>query len=243
MSTDHDTDGGKEPDGIVLDTPDPPGDLPYADFEDYRAKELLRVNGIAPTSEGALVTLKSDENILRAAAAHVLGSIGDAAAIPQLRKVADDSEDLVKAEAAYALVRLGEKRYREVLKECLAYPLNAYLSPSVAAGYLARLGDPAGFPVLVEAFKVDNLIARVVACKQLSFFVPLHGQRVGRRRVDAHLVFGLALRDEQAEVQRIALIQLRELRSPESRKLLERYLPVAAAEYLRDAAQRALDRQ
>ncbi len=243
MHDDDDSDASDEPDEIILDTPDPPEELPYADFEDYRATELLRVNGIEPNLEEALATLETGESLLRGAAAHVLGRLGDAAAIPPLQRVAASSEDLVKAEAAYALVRLGLDAYREVLKQCLAYPVNAYLSPSVAAGDLARMGDPVGFPVVVNALAVDNMIARVVACKQLFFFVPLRGQRVQGTPIDPYVLFGRALGDENAEIHRVALLQLHELHTPESRKLLEDYLPVAPDEYLRNAAKRALESQ
>lgn len=243
MNADRDTDDAAAPRGLILDTADPPDELPFADFEDYRARELLKVNGLALTDEALLPVLGSGEPVLPGAAAHALGSLGRTAAIPALKKLADSASDLVKVEAAYALVRLGLDDYREVLKECLNYPVNAYLAPPVAAGDLARLGDPVGFPVVARCFDVDNLIVRVIACKQLIFFIPFHGARTGAGQpIDVSALFDRALHDEHQDVQWIALRQLREIRTPEARHLLAAAADGAADAQLRDAARCALER-
>ncbi len=52
---------GLEPDAIILDTPDPPDDLPYADFEDYRARTLLEVNDIPLTEDALARTLRREK--------------------------------------------------------------------------------------------------------------------------------------------------------------------------------------
>jgi len=213
---------GLEPGEIILDTPDPPDDLPYADFEDYRARALLEVNAILLTEDALVRTLDHPESVLRGAAAHALGSLGSTAAIPALERLASAASDLVRVEAAYALVRLGRDEYRAVLEEALNYPINAYLSPAVAAGDLARLGDPAGFPVIARCLEEHNLIVKIIGCKQLFFFVPFHGTRTrAGQRVDVYALFDRALHDPEREVQRVARLQLREVSTEEARRLLD----------------------
>lgn len=213
---------GSEPGGIILDTPDPPDDLPYADFEDYRARALLEVNAIPLTEDALIRTLEHPESVLRGAAAHALGSLGSPTAIPALERLAGRASDLVRVEAAYALVRLGRDEYRAVLEEALGHPVNAYLSPAVAAGDLARLGDPVGFPVIGKCLDERNLIVKMIGCKQLIFFVPFHGTRTREgQRVDAYALFERALRDPEREIQRVARLQLREVDTEEARRLLD----------------------
>src|SRR5437870_2750043 len=84
---------------INLDTPDPPDDLPYADFEDYRAEELLKINGFSLTVEALLTVLDNSDAVLKGAAAHTLGRLGATAAVASLRRLTDASNDLVKVEA------------------------------------------------------------------------------------------------------------------------------------------------
>ena len=211
--------------GIILDTPDPPNDLPYADFEDYRAKELLKVNNIELTEQSLLSALNSEEDVFKGAAAHVLGSLGSTAVITALEQLCDNSDDLVKVEAAYALVRLGVKEYSKVLQNCLNYPVNAYLCPPIAAGDLARLGDSIGFPVIFKCLDIDNLIVRIIACKQLTFFVPFQDLLSDTGQpIDVYALFNKALNDQHRDVQWIALWQLREIHSLTARKLLEDFI-------------------
>ena len=210
-------DFASDSDDLVLDTADSPADLPYAGFEDYRAKELLKANGVALTLEALVTVLREGEAVLQGAAAHALGALGLTAAIPELKQLAGTAEDLVKTEAAYALVRLGSTEYRSVLQEALHYRADAYLSPAVAAGDLARLGDPSGFAVIGKCFETDNLIVRMIACKQLTFFVPFHDGKT----IDVYAMFTRALADAHADVRRLTERQLRELRTPEARHLLE----------------------
>lgn len=238
LDTDAGDEGGDE--GLVLDTPEPPTTLPYADFEDYRARELLVANGIQPAVAGAIGALQHRSSVIRAAAAHVLGALGDAAAIPALRRLAVEDSDLVQVEAAFALVRLGVDEARRHLHEALTRPVTAYLSPSVAAGMLARLGDPAGYGAIEAALTVDNLIPRIVACKQLLFFVPLDGREAGDGRiVDAFALFARALADPHEDVQLLALRQLREVDSPRVGELIDRYLSQSRPGYAVAVAEEA----
>jgi HEAT repeat protein len=210
-----------EVDVPILDIPEPPADLRWAEVEDFQARELLKANGVAMTEQTLLSTLECAVGVLKVAAAHTLGSMGHAAAITALQRVVEASDDLLQVEAAYALVRLGRENYRSKLKACLANPVNAYLSPIVAAGDLARLGDPIGYPVIARCFEEDNLIVRVVASKQLLFFAPFHGEKTtDGQPIDAYGLFDRALHDSNPDVQWSAVVQLRELQTPEARRLL-----------------------
>lgn len=236
-------DDDEEDDEIVLDTPDMPSDMSYADFEDFRAGELLKANGFSLTEEVLLSVLEREVNVLQSAAARTLANLSSTEAIPALERLAAGDGDLVKVDAAYALVRLGVAEQRDVLRACLGYPVNAYLCPSLAAGYLARLGDPTGFPVIAECFDVDNLIVRMVGCKQLYFFVPFQGVPGGDGQpLDVFALFDRALHDQEVDVQETALVQLSEVLTPETRRVLEAYITGAQDEMLRDDAQHILDR-
>jgi HEAT repeat protein len=202
--------------GPNLDLPSPPADLPYEQLEDWRSTELLALNGIPATPDALLDALQTQSGVLLSAAAHACGSTGVDAAIPLLKQVARGADDYAGVEAAYALVRLGDDEGLPLLHEALKRPVGAYLSPILAAGYLAQLGDPAGYAVVREALGSEFLAARMLACKQLYFFAALHGSGV-----DALGLFKQALDDEDPTVKAQALGQLRRLRWDEAEPLLE----------------------
>jgi HEAT repeat protein len=228
--------------GPNLDLPSPPPDLPYDRFEDWRSIELLAVNGIPATGEALLEALRTQSNVLLSAAAHASGSNGVKAAIPRLRELTRGPDDYAAVEAAYALARLGEPDGEELLREALQRPLGAYLSPVLAAGYLAQLNDPSGFPVVREALGSDLLATKMLACKQLFFFVPFQGVADGHGSlVDALGLFEQALEDEDSTVQGQALAQLRSMRSAETRPLLENYLGRVESPYLKELAREIVE--
>lgn len=224
-----------------LDIPNPPGDLSYADFEDYRSRKILKANGISLSEDELIAALDNTTNILQAAVVHTIGSSRIRAAIPKLKKLLASTEDLVKVEAAYALARLGEREGKEALVECLGCPLNAYLFPPIAAGYLARLGDPQSFQTIVRCFDIDISAIRMLACKQLYFFVPFQGvQDSDGNVIDVYRLFDRALKDPDTDIQWQALVQLRELRAPAVKQILEDYIKTATDEHLRNVAREIL---
>src|SRR6185369_3613859 len=184
----------------VVRVPNPPSDLSYAEYEDYRQREILKANGISLSEADLLDVLKNESNILQATAAHTLGAIGSMAAIPTLKTLLTSMEDLVRVEAAYALARNGVSDGRETLVELLSYPIEAYLFPPIAAGYLAQLGDSQGFDVVVTCLVSDNPAVRMVGCKQIYFFAPFH---------DVSQLFERALNDADTNIQWQASVQLR----------------------------------
>lgn len=204
-----------------LHVPDPPDQVSYADAEDFLNRQILERNGVAMTASALIAALSSGVSVIEAAAAHTLGWLAPEGAIEALRRRLPGAADLVRVEVAYALARLDALEGRPALIECLGLPIDAFLCPSIAAGDLARLGDPRGYPVVVRCFDVEITAIRMIACKQVFFFVPFQDQPVGSEKVDAFALFDRALRDTDEGVQWQALVQLRELRSPQARGLLE----------------------
>jgi HEAT repeat protein len=226
--------------GPNLDVPSPPLDLPWEQREDWRSIKLLAINGIPATEEALIKALQTQGNVLLSAAAHASGSSMAKRAIPLLRKVARGPDDYAAVEAAYALTRLGDAGGEMLLREALQRPVGAYLSPVLAAGYLAQLGDPSGCVVVGTALGSDLSAIRMLACKQLVFFLPFQGQ--GQvPGAGTFALFEQALRDHDGTVQGEVLAQLQSLRSAETKPLLENYIDQAHDPSLRDVAQGILD--
>lgn len=193
--------------------PEPRAGLPYADTEDQHAIDILEVNGIALSPAGLQEGLDSGIEVIQSAAARAAGAMGEGSVLETLSALAARPDDTVRAAAAYALVRLGrEEEGRAALAECLALPPDAYLSPSQAAGSLARLGDSRGVEVIRRALAHPNDLVRMVACKQLLFFV---GQTT-----EAYELFEQALGDPDDAIAWQAAAQLKELATPEAQALL-----------------------
>jgi hypothetical protein len=207
-----------------LDVPDPPKDLSYAEFGDYYSRELLRLNGIELSDQALIAALALPSEILRAAAAHTIGSRVLEPAAPALRQALTAPDEMTNVESAYALARLGHLEGRTALLACLGLPVPANLSPLFAAGYLAQLGDPCGFPVIAHALGLESRGARMLACKQLFFFIPFHGQReAGGGVMDVVAQFERALNHRDSNLRWQALIELRSTQAPVFAALLQRY--------------------
>ena len=162
--------------GPNLDLPPAPEGLAYEDHEDWRADALLAANGIDASEQGLLDALRTKQNVLLAAAARASGRHHVDAATEPLREVAEGPDDYAGVEAAFALARMGEEDGRSLLRRALERPLGPYLSPVLAAGHLARLGDPSGFPVVRSGLGSDLLAVKMLACKQLAVFLPHEGE-------------------------------------------------------------------
>jgi HEAT repeat protein len=231
------SEGDSSIEGIVLTTPDPPDDVSFADMEDFRAEKLLEANGIEPTEEGVLAVLRDDSSVFQGTAAHVAGSKGMKATIPDLQRLAASRGDLAKVEAAYALALFGLDDGRKALVDCLRLPVAGHLAPLLAAGFLARLGDPQGFDAIVQGIQSDNAITRNVACKQLYYFTPYQGSP-GKdgRPMNVMALFETALKNGNADMRWMALMQLRELRMPEARPMLETFASATDEPRMRDYA-------
>jgi HEAT repeat protein len=207
------------PPGFTL--PHVGGDVAYADMDDAVARSTLQSNGVELTADPLLAVLDKKPEVIAAAAARVLGADGEPRAAGRLRELAHGRGDSARAEAAYALARLGDPDGVPALKETLELPFEAYVAPMQAAGSLARLGDPSGAAVIERALRSSNDVIRMVACKQLFHFVPLDGADLGGgRRLDAWALFDRALHDRDSGIASQARVQLGELDAPEARERL-----------------------
>ncbi|GAC1369464.1 MAG: hypothetical protein NVSMB32_14270 [Actinomycetota bacterium] len=223
--------------GPSMEVPDPPQDMAPQAQDDFRSVALLAANGVAATQADLIAALAAQTGVLLHAAAHASGSCHIPAAVPLLRAVAMGSDDQAAVEAAYALVRLGHNDGRDGLHAALQRPLGAYLSPVLAAGYLAQLGDPSGFAVVREGLASEFLATRMLACKQLLSFMPFHGHiEEAGEPLDVLGLFRRALHDPEPSVQGQALAQLRSV-GPSALPLVEHYLSGVQDHYLRQLAQ------
>jgi len=192
--------------------PDVPIDVPYAEFDDVYSAALLEANGVPPDDDALLAALESPTEVVRAAAARTLGARGVRAAIAPLEPLAREGQGTDRAEAAYALARLGEQESgREGLRACLELPADWSIAAIKAAGMLACLDDPSGVPVIMRALKAKNSILRTVAVKQLYYLARFDGREVDGRRLDVHELLEKAARDRDADIARQARIELRDL--------------------------------
>jgi len=226
-----------------LDIPNPPSSLSYAELADFQNREILKANGIRLSETALLTALEETTNILQAAAAHMIGTLpslsGEVASV--LTKLLSDTNDTVRVEAAYALARYSVPEGKAALVECLSYPLDAYISPLVAAGYVAQLGDPQGFPVIVKGLDSNLAAVRSVASKQLYFFASFHGSKDKQgNAIDLVHQFERALDDPDTGIQWQALVQLREVALPGVAEFLENYARNATYRDLRSLAESIL---
>jgi HEAT repeat protein len=163
--------------------------------EDARALDALAEVGLSDDPSSLLLAVRAP-GASQAAAAHVLGARGDASVIDELAAALDGAGDLASAEVAFALARLGDARGGDALRRLLELPVAGNVAPLVAAGYLAELGDPSGVPVVDDGLGQDVPTLRVIAAKQLGYFVA-HGIDVGTQ-------LDRARGDDNDEVRRVA---------------------------------------
>lgn len=205
----------------ILDVPPPPADLPYAELEDYRQRELLRANGQPVEGDVLLARLADIPTTLLSAALHTLGTYPVLSEPEVIRAHLDSTDDAVRVEAAYALARHGNEDGHAALVELLGLDPVGFLAPPIAAGHLAKLGDFRGFPVVRRCLSQELLGPRMLGCKQLTFFVPAHGTDDGRgTTIDVWAAFDRALHDPDDSVAWQARVQLRDLDDPEAVGLL-----------------------
>ena len=90
----------------------------------------------------------------------------------------------------------------QILRELLDLPVEGYVAPMLAAGSLARLGDPSGLAAIERGLASSNHLVRRIATKQLFHFDGV---------ADVGPLFERALADEDRGVADQARAELREL--------------------------------
>jgi HEAT repeat protein len=110
---------------------------------------------------------------------------------------------------------MGVAEGLHLLKTCLNHPPATSMGAPTAAGFLARIGDPRGWPVVQDALGQANFLIRIVGAKQLVYFMPFDGPSI-----NVFAEFARALADEEEDVAAVAAIQLRQLDDPRAAALL-----------------------
>ncbi len=169
----------------------------------------------AVSHDALLSALTGDDAHRRTGAAFVAGrcTTGDAgddaetlAALRELIGSLDpshlrsDAETYVEAVMSSAL--LGDvDGGRRLLNDLVTIPANDSIAGSLAAYYLAQLGDPAGYTVMqTDLHDRDDAHARLMATRRLLAFVAHDGARVGDRTIDVRRDFLDRLGDRDDDV-------------------------------------------
>lgn len=227
--------------GPNTDLPGPPTGLAYPDYDDWQNRELLIANGIEPDEAGILAALRTQEGILLSAAAHCAYPFPSMA--PSLQQIMAGDDDDAAVEAAYALARQGSEAGRDALRESMVRPIGPYLSPVLAAGHLARLGDLSGEPVIRAGLESEFLATKMLSAKQLYFFAPESEDAGSQGNIgnEWSRLVAKALADDDPTIQREILLQLRSLQSPTIVPLIRSYLARAEDPALAARAREILD--
>lgn len=143
------------------------------DFANYYQKALAQ-RGIEGTP--ALTRALTDPDVtLRLYAAQALGERRDSTAIGPLTTALGDGNSAVRFHAARSLALFGSNAGTGLLREVLAKGSNS--SEAVeAAGLLAGLGDPVGYPYVIQALKSGELAVQSRAVSDLLKFQRFDGQ-------------------------------------------------------------------
>jgi HEAT repeat protein len=184
-----------------LEIPETPGDVPYRDREDAWAERLLASNDRPDDDASVVELLDSPSELLKGAAARLVGARGLQTALPKLRELAASPDDLLAVHAAAGLAKLEPEQGKQELRRVAAMPWPGAPGAIQAAGELARLGDASAAPTVYGALDSDNRVLRTIAAKQLLFLADA-GAPGARKRIEA------LQQDEDEGLQAIARSQL-----------------------------------
>jgi HEAT repeat protein len=177
--------------------------------DDWRLVEADMRNAgcfVAPIAT-AQDALRSEDVLCRVRAVRVLGLRGERNAVPGLETLlVNDPEPLVRHQAAFELVRLGQSKYleeaRRILQETTAPGDKALL-----AGQLADVGDASGLPAVEEACRDADPQVRQMCTSAFWFFRKLAAGDPGLRAALVEQMVAL-LDDPAPEIRQSALYSL-----------------------------------
>jgi hypothetical protein len=165
----------------------------------------LLLSGPEPDGEGSDTAIDADvlESAFSnadtvAAAAFVTGRVvGDDDDLTErllghLRRVVDgadprniDSRGTGYAEAAMSLALRGDLEVgRRALLPMVGEDANVGMGQWLAAYYLAQMGDPSGYPTLMDLLHSEDGFTRLMGVRHLVAFLPYDGQHVDSETVD-----------------------------------------------------------
>ena len=206
-----------------LVVPHRPAGISYEQGEDFDAEALLTANGYSLETQELIALLGSDLAIFQAAAARTLGAKGEQSAIQNLSRLAMNKafEETARAQAAYALARLGVPDGIVLLVQLIQLNPEGTPAPLQAACALARLGDPVGFPVVSRALDSPSSLTAMIACKQLYAFAEHEGCPLpGNETVKVYEAFRRTLNRPEKNIVGEAMAQLSGIGTEEARRLL-----------------------
>jgi hypothetical protein len=215
---------------LVIPSGSPPPGTPYSQRESDANRRLLEANGLGGGPEAWRRAVRSVHPPLRAAAYQLLAEAAAGEDLALFEQGLADPDGATRAWAALGLERLRPGAGLEVLRQLAGEPPDfAEYGPLIAADALARLGDAAGLETLVHA---DATFDERVPVVQRLFWLA----RLGRPEIwplyERALGEGIAVRE-------LALMQLRELDTPEAVRVVERYVAAHPADAAETASARA----
>ncbi|MEO6796291.1 MAG: HEAT repeat domain-containing protein, partial [Candidatus Dormibacter sp.] len=169
----------------------------------------MAARGFGTDPAGLAKALEEGQEVaIRAEAAFLLGYLHAASAAPALKKALTDESARVRVEAALALARLSD---RKIAFAVLERELNGQFfadAPLRAARALAVLGDPRGYPRVVEALDSEFPSNRMEAVAVLPAFLPYQGRTVAGTPINPLDQLLRAARDTEPLLRRDALTAL-----------------------------------
>lgn len=206
-----------------------------------------------------IAALVNDDPVLAAAAAFVAGrcTTNDAesdriiaSALDEVVASVDTSQRLGRkarlyVEAVMSAALLGaDDDARRRFEAMLGDDSRSSTADHLAAGYLAQLGDPMGYPALVQDLHDrDSSHVRGLAIDQLLAFVPYDGAKVGKSKVDVVSELRQALRDKDSDVGIDAVAAILDSQLDGTDALLDEATKRPHNRDVRDAATAALERR
>lgn len=113
-----------------------------------------------------------------------------------------DIMDRSYIQAAMSLALLGElEAGRRALQPLVGHHAGSTDESYLAAFYLAQMGDPSGYPVMLKALEGDDEHVRLMALRHLVGFQPYDGQQVAGKTVDVEAELIKRIRDDDPYVR------------------------------------------
>ena len=153
------------------------------------------------------------------------------------------SDAVAYVEAAMSMVLRGESDAGRTALSAVGSGNGAdSMADWLAAGYLAELGDPSGYGLVVRLLENSDPLTRLQAARHIALFLPFDGKTVGGEVVDVLARLADRLDDDPGGLVSVEIPSLLvEISGDRVRELLTRAAKEARHEDTRRAAARALE--
>ena len=201
-----------------------PLDVPFSEWELHRSQDLLEANGFGNTVDEWQRATQHSSGLIRSTAYYLLIQNPDQQDEALFRQGLDDIDETVQTLSAFGLYNLGDKSVLPTLEKIAQLDVNAHTAAMRAAGILAEIGEASAFSTIQNAMNSDLTYIRLFGIQNAMPFVPLHGQvYTAETKIDIWNFYNQALKDENAQVQNVAELQLQELNTLEALALLKNH--------------------